>query len=102
MKRTICLLVSVLAVWGAGAQTATSKDPLDIARKLYAAGQWEAAEYEFGRAADAVRDIPPFGHPSTEGETATTAAGESATIVEAETFEVLAAARRGATDAGAT
>ncbi len=108
MKKTIYLFAAVIGVWGATwgtaweaeAQTATTKDPLDTARKLYAAGQWEAAEYEFGRAAQEVRDFTPFGRTSTEGETATVAVDESATLMEAETFAALAAARRGVPGAG--
>ncbi len=104
MKRTIYLLVSATAVWGAtwsgAAQTATAKDPLETARRLYNAGQWEGAEYEFGRAAEGVRNFAPFGRTSTDGESATVAVDESATLMEAETFAALAAARRGVPDTG--
>ncbi|MDR2882757.1 MAG: tetratricopeptide repeat protein [Alistipes sp.] len=100
MKKTIYLFAAVMTVCGAAAQTATSKDPLDTARRLYAAGQWEAAEYEFDRAAGQVRDLTPFGRISTEGEAATVAAVESQALMEAETFAALAAARRGVPGAG--
>ncbi len=74
MRKIIYLLFAAALCGTAMAQTEAVKDPLATAHRLYAAGQWAAAEYEFDRAA-------------AQSGGGTTAA------IEAETFEAFCAAR---------
>jgi TolA-binding protein len=91
MRKTICLAAAICVAWTAAAQTTTSKDPLATARQLYHAGQWAAAEYEFGKAA---------AEAGAHTGAAVGIGAVSTTAIEAETYAAFAAARRGAPDAG--
>jgi TolA-binding protein len=72
MRKIIYLLLATAVCGGSVAQSLSGEGHLNRARQLYAAGQWAAAEYEYGEARKE---------------------GSSSRRLEAETFEAFCAAR---------